>query len=830
MTPLSDIALPPDVEAAARAYDAARRGPSTEETPIKPPEVTDRLAALTSVLVSKRQEAIDARRNSGIEHEWLLCEEAYAGIDDANRHEFRHYRWEKATSLQGPALAAGDPRAETADEIRSTVYPRLTARYVQAAAAKLNEILFPADERAYALEPTPVPDLIKMRESGDEQVVIDGIPLERDPRPHERPDLARPPWAGQPPVPPGQTPSAPSLPAQAPGRPLTYRDLAEETMAKARQRAKAAENRIHDWLVEAKYVREARKVIFDAARLGVGVLKGPVPKLVRRQVVERVTDEAGRPALRLTIKEQVVPTVKRVNPWNIFPDPACGEDIHEGDYIFERDYLSPKAVKLLKTQPYYHAAAIDQVLREGPQKLYLAEDRRRPEQQERQYEIWYFHGMLHREDFALLNPAQAADVSEDLDQVPVVATLINDTVVRAVLAPLDSGALPYHAMPWEYREGHWAGVGVAEQVRVPQRILTGATRAMMNNAGKSAGSQIVVDETAIQPADGEPVLTPDKLWKLVSGATHDDVRKAMTVFTIPNHTPALMQIVDYAFRLAEESTNMPLITQGMSGATAPETFGAAQLQQNNANQLLRNLGYTYDEYVTEPLIRAYYEWLLLDPEVPEEEKGDWEIHAHGSSALVERAIQDQALVQLSQVVLSGADAFGVDPKKWLALMLKSKRLDPREVQYTPEELAQRANAQTPPPELMREQIRAEIEKYKADLKAQSDEADRQLQRELTGLAAQVSQQPPTGLSEPEVQLRLAELQAKRDLALLEYANRRQITLDQAKAKLAETAMKLRVQRELAALDRAAEGVNPPQVAAPPIEPPGRAAPGRAYQE
>jgi hypothetical protein len=84
----------------------------------------------------------------------------------------------------------------------------------------------------------------------------------------------------------------------------------------------------------------------------------------------------------------------------------------------------------------------------------------------------------------------------------VIVTLINDSVVRANLNPLDSGAFPFHSMPWQRRAQHWAGVGVAEQMRTPQRVTNAALRALLNNAGKSAGSQLVVDQAAIRPMDG----------------------------------------------------------------------------------------------------------------------------------------------------------------------------------------------------------------------------------------------------------------------------------------------------------------------------------------
>jgi hypothetical protein len=149
----------------------------------------------------------------------------------------------------------------------------------------------------------------------------------------------------------------------------------------------------------------------------------------------------------------------------------------------------------------------------------------------------------------------------------------------------------------------------------------------------------------------------------------------------------------YALQLAEESTSIPLITQGQSGDTQPETLGATNIQNNNANQLLRSIGYAFDDHITEPVVRQFYEWLLLDPDVPDDEKGEFTINAHGSVALVEQAIQDQTIAQMGR--WSKDPAYGIDPKKWIKLFLKSKRLDPESIQYTAEQQA-KIDAQPPP--------------------------------------------------------------------------------------------------------------------------------------
>ena len=69
-----------------------------------------------------------------------------------------------------------------------------------------------------------------------------------------------------------------------------------------------------------------------------------------------------------------------------------------------------------------------------------------------------------------------------------------------------------------------------------------------------------------------------------------------------------------------------------------------------------------------------------------------------------------------------------------------------------------------------------------------------------------------------------KLQLQKDLAILEYSTKQQISLDETKAKLASDAMKLNVQKELASMTD-----TPKQVLTPSVEPQGRAPDGMAFQ-
>ncbi len=826
--PLTLADLPADV----RAYLAKDRAPESE---VLPDEV---LAAIGLSIAKLRDEAKAARESSGIEARWRDCEEAYAGIDDVNRGEVGS-QWTKSMSLNGPITQDDVPETNG----RSTLYVRLTQRYVDMGAAKIGEILLSPGAKSFSLTPTPLPDLIDAKED-ESQVVLDHLPgsppAMRAPKPGEvvpqppAPPAAPVPAIGAPPAatgaPPVPAPAAGAVPAagaagqpappQQPLVPLKVKDLAKETAEKAEKASKKAEKRIYDWHVECRRSPEVRKMIFDAGRLGVGVLKGPFPK----PSTQRATRQ-GKDGIELGIRKTTKPASKWVNPWNFYPDPTCGENIQDGDHVFEREWAGERQVRKLKASPGYIKSQIDKVLLEGPQKINVKDgESRSPESDDvnqlkkGKYEIWYFHGILTAEEMGCVCDVmgttperRAAMLPPEKQQIYVIVTLINDCVVRATANPLESGEFPYHPMSWQRRTGSWAGVGIAEQIDTPQRMLNAAVRSMLDNAGISAGGQIVIDTGLITPADGEMGMSPHKIWYLNGEGGVEDVNKAFGLFRVDNVTDQLMKVVELAMRLGEESTSIPLITQGQSGPTTPDTYGAASLQNTNANQLLRSIAYNFDDGVTVPETNQYYEYLILDPDVPDDEKGDWTIDAHGSTALVEQAIQDQFVQWVLPQSLT--PAFGLNPKLCMEMVIESKRLNPKRLQYTEEELANMAAQPTAAaPQIEVAKINAQVKQQEIAARAEDTKADNErMDREL--------------LTNVTVELHMLKL--KHDLALMEYAQRNQQTVTQAQAELAKTTMTLQAQERMASTRNARPAK---QVATPAFEPPGRAEPGRAFQQ
>lgn len=786
--------------------------------------------AIAKTLSKKRTDAMNHRESQGIDSKWEKNEDNYNGIDDNNRA----YQKLAVPALGAPAIVQTQPKATTG---KSSAFVRLTARYVDSGFAKVSELLIGPGDRAFGFSATPVTEFIDGTQDKSVMTHPDGSPMERFKFQGEH----------NPPAPIGQANGQPTYP-------LTTADVVEEQLSMADQKAKKAEQKVADWMIECRHSAEMRKVIFDSSRLGAGVLKGPFPVMKRHYAVMRKKGLApgDAPIVEVVMKESIRPADKWVNPWNIYPDPTCGDNVRNGSYIFEREYTSERGILDLIGQPGYIRRQILKALEAGPK---MITSDRNPSQQTTtpQFEFWHYHGLITRKELEALNPKAVKGIPRDREYVDVMITMIGDIVVRGTLNPLmQSGSLPYLSIPWQPKPGSWVGTGVADQVQVAQEITNASTRALLNNAAISGGPQIVITRGLVEPADGVHEITPNKLWYFKDDGSMDDVRKAFNSFTISNVGDQLMKIVEYGMRLAEESSSIPLVTQGQSGKTTPDTYGATQLQDNNANQLLRSIAATFDDYITEPLVMTYYEWYLLDPTIPAEDKMEFVINAHGSAAIVEQAIQDRSLVELLPVFLN--PQFGFNPKKVGKLIAKSRRLNPADLQYTKEEQDKIDSTPPPPaPAVQVAQIKAEIEKMKMQIEANVDaaanasaeriaEMETTAEREIAQLREQTAQlkikmdtdrdtvyvQTQLKNAQTIYQGKLEELRLKRELAISQFAMDHQLSIDQAKTKLADSAMKLKMQKELAHLDaqvqlktKAAKDVERSTMK-PPVQVPGRA--------
>ena len=784
---LAEIELPASVQ---EALDQSQE--SDDEAYV------DKLKKATADLLGERKEAIDGRQASGIEDIWEYCEEACIGIDSANRHEFHPNRWMKPASPEGGLTRDG----QKADTSKCSLYIPFTRRYVNAGVAKVQEILLAPDERPFGAEPTPVPELVRQLKD-TRQVELDGHGLERDPTPKE----LNPGTGGTPehPLPLQQAPDVDT--SQAPPKKLTYAELAAETMQAASEAVEAAAKRMHDSMVECRFATHDRRVIQDGGRIGTGILKGPIPELSRSVVASKKDG-----AFVIEVREEIKPSAKRVSPWNFYPDPGCGEDIQNGRYTWECADLSRSALQQMAKMPGYSKRAIAEALREKPTRVTDKRQRQHLTEEDAErlpYEGWFFYTTFTKEQYRLIQDDlnEPVEIEDELEDVYVQGCIVNDRIIQLAEQPnKKTGRFPYHLFNWLYREGFWAGIGIAEQGMPAQRVINGSVRRLIDNGGLSAGMQILIDQDLIEPVPVEGEANPWKIqavkvWRKKAGTMIEDMRKAMHTIQFPNAQAQLSWIIEFGIRLFEETTNIPLVTQGWSGKTTPETLGGTELQDSNANQMLRDVAMNHDHGVIVPFMHQRYEWHLLDDTVPDEEKGDLKIFARGSTVMLDRYLQRQVYERHMPMLLQGHVMFQVNPKKLFEEVWRGYRLNPKAIQYTESEAKDLAKQPPPePPEVTVAKMRGEIEIKKAELQHDFNMKELELRREIAQF----------------------DYQAK----LLAYASQEKMSLEEAKKDLAKTSMELATQKELFF----SKGAATPEVATPSFEPVGRAPEGQAFQK
>lgn len=778
-------------------------------------ELDQRLQALASSLLKKRDEAVEGRAASGIERQWREDQAAFDGKDGGGQ------RTDMIDFATGDAFI--DRKKSGQQQRRSRVVVNIIRGKCTTAEGRFCEILLPTDDRNWGIKPTPVVD--------------DGMyDVERQPQPGlmgmNMPQPAAAPipppnqqaqsmgvqgmlggaQGGMPPAPDMASPQ-PAAPMPQPGvdagaQQLQPVDRASQMMAQAKKRATAMQDVIDDQLSECQFNAECRKVVRSAVRLGTGILKGPnIVKTIRRAWRE-VTEGPDSVHVMESI-EKLSPASKWVDNWNVYPDPHCGSDPKRGAYIFERDHILPREVEALIGIPGYQMAELIKVLSEPPKRLTLAAEKESMRMRAQTivsergapYERWEYNGDIDKDDLMALGCNCPPGAGRTFSACVV---FINDRPVKVQLNNLDSGELPYDFFQWvpQDNDSPW-GIGEPRKLIWQQRIITGAWRAMMDNAGDSAGAQIVVSRD-IEPEDGNWEVTGKKIW--IDEREDGDVKQAFAQYQIANNQPELQNIIELALRFADLESGTPAIQQGEQGAEA-ETLGGLLARMSAADTGRRQQVKQWDDQITSPHIRRYYDW-NMQYNKRRDIKGDYEVDARGTSVLLVKDENAKMLLQLLQMRADPEVEIQVDWSEAIRQLLQALHLDVLKPADQVEQL-RKQREQAPPP------VAPQVEVAQINAKARAEDA----QQKLAFQAAEAEK--ARAFTE-----HMAQFTAAMDAQITEYEKNgdASISAQELKAMLAKTTMSLQTQKELSYMAAGQKAMQPP------TEPAGRAKPGHAFEQ
>ena len=499
----------------------------------------------------------------------------------------------------------------------SKLFVNITRNKVNAAEARLIDILFPTDDRNWGIQPTPVPYLSKIAKDEDPVQNEDGSPFVTDK-----------------------------------GVQVEKRDIAQGVIEEARERSNAMQDEIEDQLTETNYNSVNRDMVHDAVLYGTGILKGPVILGKTRQKWSEVVDDQGQVAQVIEIVEDLKPGAERVDPWDFFPDMQA-RSIDDAEFIFQRHYMSKKALRDLADKPGFLRTQIAEVLKQDADNSHTATHLQEMQSmaglssyENNRIEVWEYHGPVDKEDLI------AAGVEVDEDDVFTdyngVVWFSENRVIKAVINPADTGEMPYSVFNWEGDDTSLFGVGIPFLMRSSQKVLNATWRMLMDNAGLSVGPQTVINSQVVRPADGNWRLTPHKVWELTD--KNGNVNNVFGSFEINSHMTELIALFQYARQIADEETALPQIAQGEQGS-ATDTASGMSMLMNSANTMLRRVVKNFDDDITRPFIKRMYDWnMQFNPK--EDVKGDFCIDARGTSSLLVKEQQAANLMNLMNISAS----------------------------------------------------------------------------------------------------------------------------------------------------------------------------------
>jgi hypothetical protein len=669
---------------------------------------------LHGVFTKMRDDWVEHRARSDVEKRWRKNAQLYFGEHNNSTGEFEN------------TLRNGPPARKMVEGNRSRVVINIVRPKVDQAVARMCEILFPVDDRNWGIKPTPLPEMAGM--VGNDAETVD-------------------PATGQP-------------------TGLTADQEAKAIMEAAKEAAEGMERSIDDSLTECHFNGESRKGVEDGIRLGTMVMYGPFPA---RQTSKVWLPQADGTQV-LQVNESIVPASMRWDPWDTFFDPSCGNDHQRGRGFFLRRNVNRKELRGLVGLPGYDADAIREVLRSPATKVRVAEGRvLRDQVREDSYEMWTYHGEIEPEEMELLSSRTQGDPLTDVTFGVLI--IVNDKIIGAMDSWVVDKTLPIDVWNWRKADDTPFGYGMPDELEHQQRVVNSAWRQVMDNGKTSLGGQIVMKKGMVIPQNNSYEITPNKIW--LAKDDLDDVRQAFSVFEFNSHLQELLAIAQAAMSFADMETSMPQIMGGEKGS-APETVGGMVMLFNNANAVLRQRVKLYDDNVTKPHIARYYDWKMAnDPDV--KIKGDFEIDARGSTALVERDIQNQAMLNLASITNNPRYIPHLNEREELKAILKAFKANPEEMMKPEDQVKQEMEAaaqQGGPqdPRIAAAQIKAQVDMAKIE--------DNKEVRALQQQQIQYNQQREQG----EFEIAMTEAGINRDVTLIKLDQAAQLTREGIAAK------------------------------------------------
>ena len=551
---------------------------------------------------------------------------------------------------------------------RSKVFVGLTRTKVMAAYSRIVDLLFQHGDSYFGIEPTPIPQLdplkaMQMREQAVMQITAASGGM----APELNEDL---------------------IAARMSELEEEFLE-AEQIIAKEAAEKMAVE--IHDQLIEANAEQKLKEAILESTIFGSGAIKAGTIRIDRVQSYSRIQDPTtGQTGFALSQIEKAMPEVESVSIFDLYPDPYCSS-LEDCEGLFRRHVLTRSQLRDLADRPGFDGDMIRYLIKHNRQGNHTEEDHEKTRRRiagineysesSNRFEVIEYWGEIDGYELE----EHGVDIPEGTDLSDYFSSCVwfsGGKVIKVMLNPIQGYRVPYHIFPYERSPHQFWGTGVPRMMRDSQTTMNAATRIWIDNLALSSGPMMEVNTDLLAAGEDPTDIHP---WRVFLREGGDGSMAAVRFYQPVANANGLNQIVELFRRFADETTSLPSYTHGEQTRSLNKTATGISMLMGAANVALKSTIKNIDDFLLEPMVSALFHF-NMEFGTNEKAKGDLKVISRGSTALIQKEVQSQRLLQFLSLVSNPMDAALVDRNQLLRDIAQSLDIDPDEVIKSEERL------------------------------------------------------------------------------------------------------------------------------------------------
>lgn len=453
---------------------------------------------------------------------------------------------------------------------------------------------------------------------------------------------------------------------------------AEENYANIR--AKRLQRKVWDMMVEGDYIDACMECLDNVIVYGTCVMAGPVMRNVAKNEVVKDKKSKVR-KLKRVIKS--IPTFEALNPVDCYPSPdarkvtdgaLCVRVRYTKEELWRFKNSSAKKGKFAGAEGW-RDAAVSELLKNNEFGCRLTEFPRdtefdRAENNESdgvnscKFEgVRYFSYVegMKLIDIGITKAPNGANIECD-EFYYIEAIVIGGMVVFCRIYDERIGSPLSKAVFYEIPSSWW-GESIADKLFSTQSVMNNAMISLLRNMGPSSAAMLWINDVSRLANKSPDGLTaePGKIFGFNASYTGQTAAGApMGVLAIPSNASELLAVAKWATQQADLDSGIPAFTEGAGGSSggALRTAEGLRTFTEAASRGMKMIIFMYDRQLTCDVARRTANWVLIyDDDM--ELKGDIEVFANGIMGRINKAQNDQARLQILNMVLNSQMLSGI---------------------------------------------------------------------------------------------------------------------------------------------------------------------------